>query len=571
MKNDQTKPHEPWQEILQSFAVKRRRDRMKYCMKSLKHNGICIPPYELKGLSVKIDGQTVRLSPATEQMAIAWARKKLSVTSPPDNLFYKNFVQDFLRVLERENSFQKLLSESITDYVRGLNNNDNQSIADGKLEDDPRIDFSDVTGYVVQEQQRKLNMLKEEKKRIASERKKQREDLREIYGYALVDGRKLEIANWTAEPSCIFAGRGNHPRRGKWKEGPKQEDIVLNLSPDSPRPPGNWKNIMWEPDKMYIAKWEDKLCGKMKYVWFSDSAFLKQKMEQEKFKKAQKLDKKIPEIEQHIMKNLNSKDLTRRKIATICWLILKVNIRVGDEKDPGEADTVGAITLRPEHIKIEDNVLDFDFLGKDCVRWVKQVEASPVVVANIAEFSKECKEYLFEGVNSRKVSRFLFEKMNGLTAKVFRTWRCTKTVEKSLEGCKTTKEDPDYVKQFCAKKANLEAAIIANHKRKIPQNFEDRVAKKAARLKELQEKLLQKKKEGKRLDAITKSVEKTSLDLKLMKETKEYNLGTSLKSYIDPLAYIRWASKMNFPLEKFYPKTLRKKFSWALDKACRPR
>jgi DNA topoisomerase-1 len=268
------------------------------------------------------------------------------------------------------------------------------------------------------------------------------------------------------------------------------------------------------------------------------------------------------------MKNLDSEDLTRRKTATICWLILRVNIRVGDEKDPGEADTVGAITLRPEHIKVEGNVLNFDFLGKDCVRWVKQAEAPPPVVRNITELSKECKEYLFEGINSRKVSKFLFEKMNGLTAKVFRTWRCTQTVEKELKDCKATREDPDYVKQFCAKMANLEAAVIANHKRKIPVNFDERVAKREARVKELEMKLTQKKKEGKKLDAITRSVEKTKLDVKLMKETKEYNLGTSLKSYIDPMAYVRWANKMDFSLDKFYPKTLRKKFSWALDKTC---
>ena len=40
-------------------------------------------------------------------------------------------------------------------------------------------------------------------------------------------------------------------------------------------------------------------------------------------------------------------------------------MRVGDEKDPDEADTVGAITLRPEHIKIEGDTLHFDFFGKD--------------------------------------------------------------------------------------------------------------------------------------------------------------------------------------------------------------
>lgn len=541
---------------------------MKYCMKSLKHNGIYIPPYEYLGLSVKVHGQPLKLSPGTEQMAIAWARKKLSITSPPDQLFYRNFVKDFLETLSAENPSQAFLKSFTVDYVNSLEKDGGEWMIDGKLKDDPEVDFSEVTEHALSEQQRKLSMTKEEKKKIAAERKARREALREKYGYATVDGRKLEVANWTSEPSCIFAGRGEHPRRGKWKQGPKEKDIILNLSDPSPRPPGNWKAVVWEPEKMYIAKWEDKLSAKMKYVWFSDSAFLKQKMEKEKFKKAQKLDREIPKVEEHIMKSLDSEDLERRKIATVCWLILKVNIRVGDEKDPGEADTVGAITLRPEHIKIDGNLVNFDFLGKDCVRWEKQVEAPPAVVRNIQEFSKQDSEYLFEGIDSRKVSRFLSQRMEGLTAKVFRTWRCTQTVRRSLEGCKVKKENADYIKQFCAKTANLEAAKIANHKRKIPPNFEERVGKKEARVKELELKLKEKKKGGKKTEAVVRSLEKTKLDVKLTKETREYNLGTSLKSYIDPMVYVEWANSINFPLDKLYPKTLRKKFSWALGPEC---
>jgi DNA topoisomerase-1 len=151
---------------------------------------------------------------------------------------------------------------------------------------------------------------------------------------------------------------------------------------------------------------------------------------------------------------------------------------------------------------------------------------------------------------------------------VFRTWRCTQTVKKSLDNCKTKKEDAEYTKQFCAKMANLEAAIVANHKRKIPTNFDERLAKKETRVKELEAKLAEKKKAGKKLDTITKSLEKAKLDARLMKETKEYNLGTSLKSYIDPMAYVRWAQKTDFSLDKLYPKTLRKKFSWALGGEC---
>jgi DNA topoisomerase-1 len=537
---------------------------MKYHMKSLRHNGVYVPSYDYKGLSVKIHGQTLNLSLMSEQMAIAWARKKLSLLSPPDKVYYVNFLEDFLGTLITENRSLVSLGSFKSEHLDNLKKDSGAWLVDGKFKDDPEIDFGDVIKRVLDEQQKKLIMSKEEKKKLAAERKARREALRERYGYAIVDDKKLEIANWTAEPSCVFAGRGDHPRRGRWKQAPAEEDIILNLSPDSPRPSGKWKDVVWEPEKMYIAKWEDKLTGKMKYVWFSDSAFLKQENEREKFKKAEHLGKEIPKIESHITKALESKDPETRKIATVCWLILGVNIRVGDEKDPGEADTVGAITLRPEHIKIDGNILNFDFLGKDCVRWIKQVSAPPTVIQNIAEFSKQSNEYLFEGINSRKVSRFLSQKMKGLTAKVFRTWRCTQTVKKSLDNCNVKKEDPDYMKLYCAKVANLEAAKVANHKRKVPAKFEERLAKKESRLKELETMFKEREKEGKKTDTYRKRVEKAKTDLLLTRETKEYNLGTSLKSYIDPMAYVRWSSKTDFQLEKFYPKTLRKKFSWAL-------
>ena len=112
--------------------------------------------------------------------------------------------------------------------------------------------------------------------------------------------------------------------------------------------------------------------------------------------------------------------------------------------------------------------------------------------------------------------------------------------------------------------ANLKVAEVANHKRKIPPNFDERLAKKEAKLKEMEAQLEQKKAEGKKTESLAKRIEKAKLDIELTKLTREYNLGTSLKSYIDPTAYVKWAKKVNFNLEKFYPTTLRKKFSWAL-------
>jgi DNA topoisomerase-1 len=543
---------------------------MKHVLKSLRHNGIYVPQYEHKGFKIKILGQTLPLSPKSEQMAIAWIRKRQSTVSPPDKVFMKNFMREFLEQLKLENPSSEPLRSFASEYLKKIENYIGNDIGNSDSIIHKDIDLTEISNFVKQEKQNKENMSQTEKKLKAAERKAVREEMKAKYGFAEVDEQKLEIANWTAEPSCLFAGRGDHPQRGKWKEGPSQEDIILNLPNDVPVPLGKWKGVVWEPNKMYVAKWEDKLTGKIKYVWFSDSAFLKQNREKEKFKKAENLGKQIATIEDHILKNLDAEDEGRRKVATVCWLILNPNMRVGDEKDPDEADTVGAITLRPEHIKIEGGTLHFDFLGKDCVRWVKNVQAPPSVIRNIEQYAKTSKEYLFEGIDSKKVSRFLSEKMPGLTAKVFRTWRCTKTVREELEKSGVTKKDPDYLKGYSAKMANLKVAEVANHKRKIPPNFDERLAKKETRLKELEASLAEKKAEGKKTESLEIRIEKAKLDLQLTRLTKEYNLGTSLKSYIDPTAYVKWAKKVDFNLDKFYPKTLQKKFSWALQNKTAP-
>ena len=539
---------------------------MKLVMKSLKHNGIFVPTYDYKGFNIKINGQTVKLTPKSEQMAVAWVRKNLSVASPPDQVFKHNFMREFLNQIKTENPSAAYIHTFIPKYLASIEH-PSATLNNGNQQANQEIDFSQVCNYIESEKAKKEALTKEAKKQQAAERKVKRLEFKAKFGFAEVDGQNLEIANWTSEPSCLFAGRGDHPQRGKWKEGPNESDIVLNLPPEAPKPAGNWKGIVWEPNKMYVAKWEDKLTGKIKYVWFSDTAFLKQNREKEKFQKAETLGKQIKTIEQHILKNLNSKDEARAKVATVSWLILVPNMRVGDEKDPDEADTVGAITLRAEHITIEpNNVIHFDFLGKDSVRWDKKFQAPPEVIRNIQRYiADKSKPYLFEGIDSKTVSRFLSEKMPKLTAKVFRTWRCTKTVREELEKSGVVKEDPDYKKAYAAKMANFKVAEVANHKRKVPPTFDQNLAKKEAKLKEFEAQMLVKKAAGKKTETLENRIAKAKLDLELYKLTKEYNLGTSLKSYIDPTTYVKWAKKVKFDIEKFYPQTLRNKFSWALQ------
>jgi DNA topoisomerase IB len=133
------------------------------------------------------------------------------------------------------------------------------------------------------------------------------------------------------------------------------------------------------------------------------------------------LEKLIDKVREHIKRGLESHDLLERKIATVCYLIDELKLRVGDEKDEDEADTVGATTLRPEHLKFNpDGTITFDFLGKDSVRWVSTINPPEVVYRNLKEFIAEGNETIFNGVRSQKVNAYLAEVMPGLTAKVFR-------------------------------------------------------------------------------------------------------------------------------------------------------
>ncbi len=493
-------------------------------LKELKHNGILIPKYEPRGFSIIAKDKKRKLDAHQEEMAIAWV-KKLGTDYVKDPVFVENFFKDF--------------SEALGEVTPLKPEN---------------VDFSEIQHAVDRDKAAKLEISKEEKKRIASERKVLREKNRDKYGYATLDGSIVELGNYVAEPSSIFMGRGKHPLRGRWKQGPSQQDVMLNLSPGAPVPEGQWKRIIWESDYMWIAKWTDKLSGKEKYIWLADTVSVKQEREKKKFDLANKLESRFNKLKEHITRNLVSKDMMRRKVATVCYLINELKLRVGDEKDKDEADTVGATTLRPDHVKIMDNThVIFDFLGKDSVQWTKNVELDEQVVNNLREFIGAAKSPIFEGVKSGNVKRFLSEVLPGLTAKVFRTFHASRIVRKHLDESQVNRDDKAAKKKYEATMANLQAAEELNHKKQLPKNWDQRIAKKQETLRALTEKGDERSK---------KRANNLEMKIDLMTKTSNYNLRTSLKSYIDPRVYYDWFKKVDYDWKLYYPTALQRKFSW---------
>jgi len=543
-------------------------NKMKW--KTLQHNGILFPPdFESKGIKIRIKDQDVALDLLQEEMIYQWAKKK-DTPYAQDEVFQKNFVADFAKTFNGKYK--------------------NLTLSD--------IDLSNPFKLVDKEKDAKELLTKEEKKSLAAERKKLREEMKAKYGMAIMDGKQVEVANYMAEPPGIFIGRGEHPMRGKWKPKVSSKDVTLNLGRDAKVPLGDWGKIVHDRDSMWMASWTDVLTQKRKYVWLADTAGIKQDRDKAKYDKAKKLASEIDKIKDKIVNDMQNKDAKLRRISTACYLIYRTAMRVGDEKDPEEADTVGATTLRKEHVKLNGDSIEFDFLGKDSVRWQETVPA----IGHDKQFHDNLKELvskkkdsdeIFDEITSRHVNLYYSGVVKGLTAKVFRTYLASSVVTKYLRENGDVKKSTPAEKLYHAKLANLEAATMCNHKRTIPKTFEQTLQKKVDTLKtaekatpwKVKEESLkkaesatpktdaQKEKQSERIKKaktqIRKSkqkhkerIEKLRLQVDLTKKTKDYNLGTSLRNYIDPRVFKSWTDEMNAEWEKLYTAALQKKFLW---------
>ena len=57
-------------------------------------------------------------------------------------------------------------------------------------------------------------------------------------------------------------------------------------------------------------------------------------------------------------------------------------------------------------------------------------------------------------------------------------------------------------------------------------------------------------------------VEKLKLQVDLSEKTRDYNIGTSLRNYIDPRVFKAWTDEVGAEWEKLYTSALQKKFLW---------
>ncbi|PNF22470.1 DNA topoisomerase 1 [Cryptotermes secundus] len=539
----------------------------------LEHKGpVFAPPYERLPPDVKFfyDGKEMTLSELAEEVASFYAQM-LSHDYTTKEAFNKNFFKDWRKVMTEKEK------EKITDLSK--------------------CNFKHMHKYFVARTEERKAMSKEEKKKI----KEQNEEIVKTYGFCVIDGHKERIGNFKIEPPGLFRGRGEHPKMGMLKRRVQPEDVIINCSKDSkiPKPPEGhkWKEVRHDKNVTWLASWTENVQGQVKYVMLNPSSKLKGEKDWQKYETARKLAKCIGKIRQEYQDDFKSKEMRIRQRAVALYFIDKLALRAGNEKDEDQADTVGCCSLRVEHISLheqkdgKDYVVVFDFLGKDSIRYYNEVCVEKRVFKNLQLFmqNKSTGDDLFDRLNTTVLNKHLNELMEGLTAKVFRTFNASITLQEQLD--KMT--DPNCTLQekiLVYNRANRAVAILCNHQRAVPkthaksmENLKAKIDAKKEMVQDAERQYKDAKHEHKRngsaknkidmekrkkaLERLREQLAKLELQATDREENKEIALSTSKLNYLDPRISVAWCKKNNVPIEKIYNKTQRDKFRWAIDMA----
>ncbi|KAM3871921.1 DNA topoisomerase 1 [Diretmus argenteus] len=540
----------------------------------LEHKGpVFAAPYESLPHNVKFyyDGKPMKLSAPAEEVATFFA-KMLDHEYTTKPIFRKNFYKDWRKEMTSEEK--------------------------SKITDLNKCNFNEMNEYFKAQSEARKQMSKEEKQKI----KEENEKVLQEYGFCVMDNHKERIGNFRIEPPGLFRGRGDHPKMGMLKRRLRPEDVIINCSKDSkqPKPPPGtrWKEVRHDNKVTWLVSWTENIQGSIKYIMLNPSSRIKGEKDWQKYETARRLKKCVDRLRAQYREDWKSKEMRIRQRAVALYFIDKLALRAGNEKEEGEtADTVGCCSLRVEHIRLfaklddQEFVVEFDFLGKDSIRYYNKIPVEKRVFKNLQLFleNKQPEDDLFDRLNTSILNKHLQELMDGLTAKVFRTYNASITLQQQLKEL-TCPEDSLPAKILSYNRANRAVAILCNHQRAPPKTFEKSMQNIQTKIDEKQKQLSAARKQLKSAKADHKASHddrsKKSVDVKrkavqrieeqLMKlqmqatdreENKQIALGTSKLNYLDPRISVAWCKKWDIPVEKIYNKTQREKFAWAIDMA----
>jgi len=187
--------------------------------------------------------------------------------------------------------------------------------------------------------------------------------------------------------------------------------------------------------------------------------------------------------------------------------------------------------------------------------------------------------------------------MPGLTAKVFRTYNASVTLQNELEKIDLEEFKTVDERVLFYNRANRQVAILCNHQRTLPKTHDSQMEKLDLKIQEIKDELQElkqhlalvkkgidppspktdesesprkripkdKEKLKKKIATVNERLHKWEIKKIEKEENKAFSTTTSKMNYLDPRITVAWCKRVDIDISRIFSKTIRQKFPWAMD------
>jgi DNA topoisomerase-1 len=201
--------------------------------------------------------------------------------------------------------------------------------------------------------------------------------------------------------------------------------------------------------------------GRWQYLYHENHT---RRQDTKKFQRIIAFAEALPKMRATVALHLRQPGLGRERVlASIMRILSTCFIRPGSEVYASENGSYGIATLRPKHVKVKGDLVEFDFPGKSGVRQIRQIkdrQVAKVVRGLLKQPAREVFQFRngngeFVDVKRRHITEYIREVMGEeFSAKDFRTWAGTLVC-----ACALARAGIEIVEKKTARKRKVVAAI----------------------------------------------------------------------------------------------------------------
>ena len=201
---------------------------------------------------------------------------------------------------------------------------------------------------------------------------------------------------------------------------------------DALRIPPAWKKVAINPSangRVQVVGMD--AAGRWQYLYHETHT---RSQEARKFRRVVKFAQALPKLRKTVARDIRQPGLSRERVlATILRILSTCFLRPGSQVYANENGSYGVSTIRPKHVKVKADVVEFDFPGKSGVRQINQLKDKHVAKVVRALLKRPGQVFKFENGNGeltkverRHINEYIKETMGEkFSSKDFRTWAGT--------------------------------------------------------------------------------------------------------------------------------------------------